>query len=115
MDLGGRTVLSRRGVTETGFRLIIGFIGLFYPRPQFALLTVTTSLSLLGSGFQRWTLKTSTVVYVIAAKFKPLIFSEWGFALKLKLKLNSDRRSVGQCVLVSRSHLELMSRFFFSV
>jgi hypothetical protein len=35
--------------------------------------------------------------------------------LKLKLKLISDRRSVGQSVLVSGSHQEPMTRFFFSV
>jgi hypothetical protein len=33
--------------------------------------------------------------------------------LKLKLKLIYDRRSVGQAVLVSGSHLEPMTRFFF--
>jgi hypothetical protein len=33
----------------------------------------------------------------------------------LKLKLSFDRRSVGQCVLVSGSRLELRTRFFFSV
>jgi hypothetical protein len=32
-----------------------------------------------------------------------------------KLKLSCDRRSVGQSVLVSGSHLELMTGFFFSV
>jgi hypothetical protein len=34
--------------------------------------------------------------------------------LKLKLKLSCNRPSVGQCVLVSGSNLELMTRFFFS-
>jgi hypothetical protein len=34
---------------------------------------------------------------------------------KLKLKLIYDRRSVGQSVLVSGSHLEPMTRFLFSV
>jgi hypothetical protein len=38
-----------------------------------------------------------------------------GRKLKLKLKLICDRRSVGQCVLVSGSCLEHMTRFFFSV
>jgi hypothetical protein len=33
----------------------------------------------------------------------------------LKLKLIYDRRSVGQSVLVSGSHLEPMTRFLFSV
>jgi hypothetical protein len=32
---------------------------------------------------------------------------------KLKLKLSYDRRSVGQSILVSGSHLEPMTRFFF--
>jgi hypothetical protein len=35
--------------------------------------------------------------------------------LKLKLKLIYDRRSVGQSILVSGSHLEPMTRFLFSV
>jgi hypothetical protein len=35
--------------------------------------------------------------------------------LKLKLKLRCDRQSVGQCVLVSGSHLEPMTRFLLSV
>jgi hypothetical protein len=35
--------------------------------------------------------------------------------LKLKLKLIYDRQSVGQPVLVSGSHLEPMTRFFFSI
>jgi hypothetical protein len=34
--------------------------------------------------------------------------------LKLKLKLSYDRRSAGQSVFVSGSHLEPMSRFFLS-
>jgi hypothetical protein len=34
---------------------------------------------------------------------------------ELKLKLNYDRQSVGHSVLVSGSHLELMTRFLFSV
>jgi hypothetical protein len=37
------------------------------------------------------------------------------FKLKLKLKLIYYRRSVGQSVLVSGSHLEPMNRFLFSI
>jgi hypothetical protein len=34
---------------------------------------------------------------------------------KLKLKLSCDRRSAGHCILVSTSHLELMTWFYFFV
>jgi hypothetical protein len=40
---------------------------------------------------------------------RPLLVTQ----LELKLKLSYDRRSVGQFVLVSGSHLEPMTRFFF--
>jgi hypothetical protein len=38
-----------------------------------------------------------------------------GHYFHFKLKLNYDRQSVGQSVLVSGTHLEPMTRFLFSV
>jgi hypothetical protein len=38
-----------------------------------------------------------------------------GFEYGLKLKLIDDRRSVGQSILVSGSHLEAITRFLLSV
>jgi hypothetical protein len=49
--------------------------------------------------------------------FRCQMFCKWTRAGKygLKLKLIYDRRSIGQSVLVSGSHLEPMTRFLFSV
>jgi hypothetical protein len=49
------------------------------------------------------------------ADYSPATSDEAKWKLKLKFKLIYDRRSVGQSILVSGSHLEPMTRFLFSV
>jgi hypothetical protein len=56
---------------------------------------------------------TFLIIFFYLNKSKSLLYL--GIIYFLKLKLSCDRRPFGQCVSVSGSHLELMTRCFFSV
>jgi hypothetical protein len=87
--------------------------------PQFPAAVRDHPPSRISDDIQAWYLNIPVLnAYVITNTENDKDFWEeliTDFLLKLKLKLIYDRRSVGQSVLVSGSHLEPMTRFFFSV
>jgi hypothetical protein len=86
------------------------YVYTIYTRPLSAQAQYSRSCPILCSLRYNSSLNTWTVVSLTATKFQHLIL-----LTELKLKLICDRRSVGQSVLVSGSHPELMTRFLFSV